>query len=221
MENKKKILISISLMIVLILGFIIYIINNRTNNELDLNIFEVEESKKENIVNQINNVENVEKTDEELAEIAVHITGEIKKSGIVYLKEGARLVDAIKKAGGETKNADLSQVNLAYQLKDGEKIYIPNKNEKMIEYITQGNGNNIVLEGKDTSNNLKGENNKVNINTATQDELDALPGIGVSTAQKIIEYRETNGKFNKIEDLQNVKGIGESKYSEIKDKITV
>ena len=69
--------------------------------------------------------------------------------------------------------------------------------------------------------NKKGEENKVNINTATQEELDSLPGIGPSIAQRIIEYRNENGKFNKIEDLQNVKGIGDAKYNDIKNNVTV
>lgn len=218
MENKKKILISIMLITIIIVGIIVYIINNKSNDELNLNSLIVEngtESSNKTIK------ENVDKAEEIVTEIVVHIIGEVKKSGVVSLEEGARLIDAIKKAGGETKNADLSQVNLAYKLKDGDKIYIPNKNEKITEYIVQGNGDNIVSVGEEPENNLKGENKKVNINTANQEELDTLPGIGETTAQKIIEYRETNGKFNKIEDLQNVKGIGESKYSEIKDKITV
>lgn len=218
MENKKKILISIMLITIIIVVIIVYIINNKSNDELNLNSLIVEngtESSNKTIK------ENVDKAEEKVTEIVVHIIGEVKKSGVVSLEEGARLIDAIKKAGGETKNADLSQVNLAYKLKDGDKIYIPNKNEKITEYIVQGNGDNIVSVGEEPENNLKGENKKVNINTANQEELDTLPGIGETTAQKIIEYRETNGKFNKIEDLQNVKGIGESKYSEIKDKITV
>lgn len=218
MENKKKILISIMLITIIIVGIIVYIINNKSNDELNLNSLIIEngtESSNKTIK------ENVDKAEEKVKEIVVHIIGEVKKSGVVSLEEGARLIDAIKKAGGETKNADLSQVNLAYKLKDGDKIYIPNKNEKITEYIVQGNGDNIVSVGEEPENNLKGENKKVNINTANQEELDTLPGIGETTAQKIIEYRETNGKFNKIEDLQNVKGIGESKYSEIKDKITV
>lgn len=221
MENKKKILISIGLIVVLIIGFIFYTVNNNHNDELDMDGFMIEENSEENVEKQEENVESVNKIEEKVAEIAVHITGEVKKAGIVYLPEGSRLVDAIEKAGGETKNADLSQVNLAYQLQDGEKVYIPNKKEKVEEYITQGNGNNVVSEGAKASNTSKGDNNKVNINTATQNELDSLPGIGPATAQKIIDYRETNGDFNKIEDLQNVKGIGESKFSEIKDKITV
>ena len=143
------------------------------------------------------------------------ITGEVKKEGVIHLNKGDRIIDAIKKAGGETKQADLSQVNLAYELQDGQKIYIPNKNEKISEYIVGGNGNTNI-----NSINSK-EETKVNINTANQSELDSLPGIGPATAQKIIEYRNQNGNFKKIEDLQNVKGIGQAKYEEIRNNIEV
>ena len=105
---------------------------------------------------------------------------------------------------------------MAYILEDGQKIYIPNKNEKIDEdeYITEGNRNNI-------GNNNSKEGEKVNINEAMQTELEELPGIGPSLASRIIEYREQNGDFKKIEELQNVKGIGDAKYNDIKDKVTV
>ena len=215
MENKKKIIISISIIAILIIVITIYIINTNEKEEVDLNsILLANDEKKENIeiTNKINEEEN---------KIAVHIIGEVKKEGIIYLAKGSRVADAIKAAGGETKEADLTQINLAYVLQDGEKIYVPNKKEKITEYITKENGNNLITEGNNTSNNLKGENDKVNINTANLNELDSLPGIGPSTAQKIIDYREENGNFKKIEELQNVKGIGDAKFEEIKDKIIV
>lgn len=213
MDNKKKIIISIILIILMIILITIYIINTNEKEEIDLNIILLENSEEENveITNEIHEEE----------KIAVHIIGEVKKEGIIYLEEGSRVADAIEKAGGETKEADLSKINLAYILQDGEKIYVPNKNDDITEYITKENGNNLISEGNNTSNNLKGENDKVNINTATLNELDSLPGIGPSTAQKIIDYREENGNFKTIEDLQNVKGIGDAKFEEIKDKIIV
>ena len=143
----------------------------------------------------------------------------VKKQGIIYLEKGSRVADAIKKAGGETKDADLSQINLAYILQDGQKIYVPNKNEKISQYITEKSGNNDTEEN--TTSNSNKEDKKVNINTANQSELDQLPGIGPSIAQKIIEYREENGNFKNIQELQNVKGIGNAKYVEIKDNVTV
>lgn len=223
MENKRKIIISVVLIVILIIIFVIYAVNNKDEEEFNLNYFVLEED--ENVIennNQMNeNQQNIDAIDEKVEEIAIHIVGEVKKEGIIYLKKGARIIDAINEAGGETKEADLSQINLAYVLEDGVKIYIPNKKEKITEYIIESNGNNVIQEGNKTSNTEKGDSDKVNINTATQEELDSLPGIGPSTAQKIIDYREENGLFKKIEDIQNVKGIGDSKYSDVKDKITV
>lgn len=222
LENKKKIIISVILIIILITAFLIYIfITNEEYSSMDLEATVVEKS--ENIVesegkNTSENVNNNQVT-EDKEEIAVHITGEVKKQGIIYLEKGSRVADAIKKAGGETKNADLSQINLAYILQDGQKIYVPNKNEKISQYITEKSGNNDTEEN--TTSNSNKEDKKVNINTANQSELDQLPGIGPSIAQKIIEYREENGNFKNIQELQNVKGIGNAKYEEIKDNVTV
>lgn len=234
LDNKKKIIISIVLIVALAIGFVIYILAGTSNDysALDLeNDAVVEsgedvESEQENSMQSADNtrddnndIDNANQITEETAEIAVHITGEVKKQGLIYLKEGARIADAIKKAGGETKNADLSQINLAYVLQDGQKIYVPNKNEKISQYITGNSGNNNTEENNNS--NLNKEDRKVNINTANQNELDSLPGIGPSIAQKIIDYREENGKFKNIEELQNVKGIGDAKYEEIKDRVTV
>ena len=85
-------------------------------------------------------------------------------------------------------------------------------------YITNESGKNVVVESKNAS---KGENKKMNINIATQNELENLPGIGEAMAIRIIEYREQNGKFNKIEDLKNVKGIGDAKFNNIQEYVTV
>lgn len=222
LDNKKKIIISVVLIIILVVAFVIYTLMDYSSyNELDLE----NEILKQNTQNSVENVEtnDVNSSTNEIEEekIAVHITGEVKKEGIIYLNKGARIVDAIEEAGGETKEADLSQVNLAYELQDGQKIYIPNKNEKISEYITENSGNNVVIEGNESQGYEEGGNGKVNINTANQTELESLPGIGPALAQRIIEYREENGEFRSIEELQNVKGIGDSKYANIKDNVTV
>lgn len=168
-------------------------------------------------------IENQEAVGEEGADyeedkemITVHITGEVNYSGVVILKEGDRVVDAIEAAGGETAEADLNKLNLAYILNDGEKIYIPNKNQtsENEEYITSGIGKGIT-----NANN--GATSKININSATAEELTQLPGVGQATANKIISYRQENGKFQDIEDLKNVPGIGNSKFENIKELISV
>ena len=239
MENKKKnIIITIIIIISIIIGGIILYVTEQ-NNYIDIsNLEEMEENlftqNEENIFQNNQNVEDVENNTENANKtgdntensetvIAIHITGEVKKPGLLYLKAGSRIADAIKEAGGATKNADLDRVNLAYVLSDGQKIYIPNKNEKeeKIAYIISNSGENILVEEGNSNDNKKGVKEKVNINTAEQTELETLPGIGPSLAQRIIEYRETNGDFKKIEDLQNVKGIGNSKYSNIKDNVCI
>ena len=236
LDNKKKIIISIVLLVALAIGFVIYILAGNSNDysTLDLendalvdsgkNVESEQENSMQsadntNVTDDGNDIDNTNQVTEEVVEIAVHITGEVKKQGLIYLKEGSRVADAIEKAGGETKNADLSQINLAYVLQDGQKIYVPNKNEKISQYITGNSGNNDTEENN--TSNLSKKDSKVNINTANQSELDSLPGIGPSIAQKIIDYREENGNFKTIEELQNVKGIGDAKYEEIKDRVTV
>ena len=223
-SNKTKIILSVVLIIALIIGFAIYtMVNNNKNSELTIadmlvsNEADVNENQAKDNAVDVNN----ENLQEETEKKAVHIIGEVNKPGIIYLEEGARINDAIEEAGGETKEADLAQVNLAYVLQDGQKIYIPNKKEKITTYIIQESGNNGVVEENSNTNESKGENEKVNINTASQSELDGLPGIGDSIAQRIIDYREQNGNFKSIEELKEVKGIGEAKFEEIKDRVTI
>ena len=165
------------------------------------------------------NKENVEKEQEEM--IVVHIAGEVKKPGIVKTKEGARIADIIEEAGGLTENANITNINLAYIIEDGQKITIPSKNQKVEakqeEYIQTENEQGIINEEQGISN----KNQVLNINKATKEELQTLQGIGESTAEKIITYRKENGNFKQIEDIKNVPGIGDAKYENIKDKISV
>ena len=166
---------------------------------------------------------------EKESKIIVHVTGAVKNAGIVKIDEGSRISDAIEAAGGFADDADISQINLAYQIEDGQKIYIPSINdektdesEKVLEkeYVTDEAGDDVIVE--EESLNIKSkEIKKININTAEQTELEEIPGVGASTAQKIIEYRKTNGKFKNIEDIKNVNGIGDSKFENMKEKICV
>ena len=152
--------------------------------------------------------------------IAVHITGEIKKPGVVKLKEGSRIEDIIKAAGGLTENADITNVNLAYVVEDGVKIRIPSVKDETTEdenYIMEGSGKGVIISDENQGNS----NGLININTATQVELEELPGVGASISSRIVDYRSKNGKFKTIEDIKNVTGIGESKFEKIKDFIKV
>ena len=150
-----------------------------------------------------------------ISEIIIHIDGEVVSPGIVTLNDGSRISDAISAAGGLTENADLTNVNLAYVLHDGQKIHIPNiSDEKNLQTVIQDAGNNVIVSDSIAQP-------RININKASQSELESLPGIGSSIAMKIIEYRESNGKFKSIEEIMNVNGIGESKYNIIKDYISI
>lgn len=131
--------------------------------------------------------------------IYVDIKGAIKNPSVYRVTAGTRLFQLIEIAGGLTSDCDTKSINLSKKLSDEESIYIPFLGDEI----------------SSISDNL------ININTATKDELDSLPGIGAVTAEAIIDYRTNIGVFKKIEDIMNVSGIGESSFEKIKDYITV
>lgn len=203
-KKQKIIIIIIATLMLLFIGF--YIINKANTVEY----IELETEENEVIENSIINEEIIEKQ-----EIIIHVTGAVRKQGIVQVEEGARISDVIDAADGVTNEADLNKINLAYIVKDGQKIYVPYLNDETnIEYFTQEAGENVIEEKNEKTV-------KVNINTANQTELETLSGIGPSTALKIINYRETNGDFEKTEDIKNVPGIGDAKYESLKESICV
>ena len=209
-NKQKKFIIIVGALIVI--GIIVYIYNS---NKIDTS-----EINGEMLIanNETNNM--IDKQTEEKNIIIVHITGAVKNPGIVRLEEGSRIEDAISKAGGLNEDADITNVNLAYILEDGIKIKIPSKSE-VIEVqneniLNSDSGENIVEEFEDSN-----KTSLLNINKATEQDLQNLPGIGISLASKIIAYREENGKFSTKEDIKNVNGIGESKYENIKEHICV
>ena len=211
LNKKQKIILIIILIIMLI--FIGYYIITRVGKSEYINL-ETEDNEEIEETNE--NIEEEESTETE-ENIIVHVTGAVKKEGIVTVKEGSRISDVIKTVGGTTKEADLSKINLAYVVQDGQKIYVPSINDKEeVVNVTNDAGENVIK-----SNNGSSKEEKVNINTATQTELETLSGIGPSTALKIINYRNENGNFKKIEDIKNVPGIGDSKFESIKENICV
>ena len=158
--------------------------------------------------------------------IFVHIDGYINNPGVYEIKENDRIKTLIDKAGGFKEGYSIKNVNLAAKLSDGDKIYIPSVSEEKVS--ENNNNNNINSSGKgqnvktDRNNvSVMKNNSKININTANISELKQITGIGESTANKIIDYRENVGKFKKIEDIKEVKGIGDAKYESLKNKITI
>lgn len=199
-EKKIKLAITITIGIIAIIGTIKLVdIYYEKNNKEQISIS--------------NFIENETEDEKCNTKIKVYITGEVKNQGVIELEEGDRIADAIEKAGGQTEQASLKNVNLAYQLEDGQKIYIPNVNDNETEIIDDG-ASGVV---DDTTANQT----VVNINKADETELQSLNGIGESLATSIVQYRKENGKFETIEDLKNVPGIGDSKFENIKEYIKV
>lgn len=177
--------------------------------------------------------------------IFVHVLGAVNSPGVVQVRAGARVYEIIELAGGVTSEADLEWINLAEELEDAERVIIPYKifdkdgNAISIKsqiydkiYDEKGKENSNVSQKylKDLGYELLDDSEKesnsdfdglININTADAKTLETLDGIGSSTANKIIKYRQEIGKFNAIEELKNVNGIGDSKFNAIKNKITV
>ena len=208
-KNNKKIIILIIISTIIL--FITYkkIINkdNFIEGEIYTNILENTEEN-----------DNNKKESESKQKIIVYITGEINNPGIYEIEENSRIADCIEKAGGTKQNADITDINLAEVLEDGEKIHIEEIN---INTQTNNTEKKNTESSSKTTTESKQKNVKININTAIQTELETLPGIGPSTATKIIEYRKEKGKFKNIEEIKNVNGIGESKYQKIKELIKV
>ena len=208
-SRQKKILI-ISL-IIIIFGIMYYFYKNNNIKKSEIN---------EEILISNDNTNNIKgTTSEDEEKIIVHVTGAVKTPGIVKLTEGSRIEDAINKAGGLTEDADITRVNLAYILDDGTKIKIPSSfdiENTQDEVLSNESGEKIIEENEKIT-----QRSFLNINKATEQDLQQLPGIGQSLASKIISYRNENGKFSTVEDIKNVNGIGDSKYEDIRDYICV
>jgi competence protein ComEA len=144
------------------------------------------------------------------APIVVFVSGEVLSPGVYTLPPESRVVDAIEAAGGLTTDADASAVNQAIILEDGMQIHVP----EIGEVATP-----LPLSGDDSSG--AESSGKININTATPEELDTLPGIGPALAEAIIRHRETNGVFESVEQLVDVPGIGDATLAEIRELVTV
>lgn len=228
--NFKYIIIGIITMSIIIIGGAFYLYNKNNDyiieNQEELEVDDI----KDNSIKQENN--------NETEKLVVYVAGAVNNEGVFELDINSRVSDAIEMAGGFREDAYIKDINLAYKLEDGMKIYIPTNNE-VEEGLREekGDGTSEVsgnigsdskknsytnIETRDSNVMSSGnENKKVNINTANQQLLETLPGIGASTAIKIINYRKDNGKFKTIEEIKNVSGIGESKFNNIKDLISV
>lgn len=211
METDKKDKIIIALIIGIVIVISRNFVSSKNNDEL---VFEKQglsiemksnEDKKNNDDNKLN-------SESKNSIKKVHISGEINKPGVYQINEDYRLEDLINDAGGLTENADIDKINLALKLEDQMRIIIPNINDKNNDVEISTNQLISPVE--------KIDDKKVNINKADKAQLMTLPNIGEKRAQAIIEYREKN-KFNKIEDIKNVSGIGDKYFEAMKDMIVI
>lgn len=191
--DKEKILIGITIfLLVMLVGGFGYIQSIKNQPNLSVSPDDNQE---------INNKDRIE----ELEYIFVHVSGNVKNTGVYKLPKGARVHQAIDLAGGPTEEGDLDKLNLAQIIQDGQKITVPSINDEQ-SYVDEYQSNS---------------SGKININTATKETLETLIGIGPAKANAIIDYRLKNGSFDTIEDIQKVAGIGPATFNQIKDQIIV
>lgn len=205
-RNKDKIIIGLIIALAVVVGN--NFVKNRSIDSLDNNLSLMDTDDDLLLEN-----ENQYQSEEEIEQIKVHISGQINQEGVYEVNAGDRLDDLIKQAGGLSPDADSKSLNLAMKLEDQMKIYIPSVNETIDDKDTSS----YQLVSKPDSVSKEGI---ININTASKDELMTLPNVGEKRAQAIIDYRE-NKKFESIEEIKSVTGIGEKYYQSMKDLITV
>lgn len=205
LSNKQLIIKATVILCLIAAAFIVFVLGNTENT-----------AETEDLIQNdtLLSSETIQETEEQIT-ILVDVGGAVKKPHVVELEENSRVADAIDAAGGLKDNADTAGINQATFLADGEKVYIPTKGESIsgVEAAVQaqaGSGGNAVTGGS-----------KVNLNTATSEELQTLNGVGPATAEKILEYRTASGSFKSIEELKNVNGIGDKTFEKLKEQITV
>lgn|SRR5699024_3021046 len=196
-KYKDKLIIFVIIILIALNGYIYKVKSNNLYDNQKVASQEMEE--KENFANEDANDD---------SEIMIHITGCINNPGVIEVNKGSRLKDVVDQCGGLKEEADINNINLAMKVEDEMKIHIPS--------IEESKENNNI----ESSNIIENNNNKVNLNNASKEELMTLPGIGESKSEKIIQYREGN-RFKSIEDIKNVDGIGEKTFESFKDLIDV
>ena len=221
MKNKKKIITFIVIALISIGGLVfkgyftdeIYVLNEEENIDINQDNNEENETKSSDSESENKNEKNISPK-----EITVYVSGEVNNPGIVTLKSDDRLADAVKILGGVTKKADMNNIKLAIKLEDEMHYIIPKKGDKT---NNSNQATNTNVNNNQVANETNSQNTKVNINTASIQELDTIPGVGEATANKILSYREENGNFKNIEEIKNVNGIGDKKYENMKEFICV
>lgn len=199
LTNKEKIIKAVAVIFLAAVAFFVLILGGDSQEE-------------EMVIESTEAAEMLDVSEESEEFIIVDVSGAVENPQVVQLKANSRVADAIAAAGGLTKKADLSQINQAAFLEDGEKVYIPEKGESVesSESVSYGTGGTMAESAS-----------KIDLNTATSEQLQTLNGVGPATAEKILQYRSQNGYFKSIEEIKNVDGIGDKTYEKLKDYIKV
>ena len=202
----------IIIVIILLIGLLLYFTNSKNYEDKSNDLSFMEETTE--VTTTVKNKQYID------------IKGNVKNPGVYEFNENDRVIDAINLAGGLKKNANTSNINLSQKLKSEMVIYIHSnddikKNEGNMSCDTKCKTEIIEVNNCIETNENKNNDEKININTASLEELLKISGIGESKAKNIIEYRETNGQFKNIEEIKNINGIGDSLFNKIKDNITI
>ena len=206
MRNLKTLKMVLSLIFIIVTGAL-FLYDNRARDPVQWQSAESAITETEaSFVADENQTMTTDSIETEPVKIYVYVCGQVMKPDVYPMMSDARIYEVIAAAGGATSEADLQQMNLADRLADGQRIYVPAKGESM-------------YNAEDTEDKMS--NGLVNINTATTEQLQTLPGIGQAKAKAIVAYREANGNFSSIEDLRNVPGIKEGVFGQVQSLICV
>lgn len=159
------------------------------------------------------------------AELVVSVVGLVQRTGLVRLPEGSRVADALAAAGGPSAGADTTGLNLAQRLSDGDQVLVgpvaPNSGAPQQGSSTIGAGGRPSSGSAAAPNRPSSPGGRIDLNTASESELDALPGVGPVTARAIVGWRTTNGRFTSVEQLGEVDGIGPARLARLRDLVRV
>lgn len=207
LTKKKAVIVAATIVIILVSCYVFFV------------LLEPKPPKQETMFAEIEQKEQETTEEEDIpAVIKVDVKGAVRAPGVFIARPGDRVIDLIKAAGDFNKDADLDKVNLAQLVEDQMVIYVPKIGEENVELP----GGVAPSAGVTTALGTEGSNrHKVNLNTATKEELETLSGIGPAKSTAIIEYRDKTGKFQQIEDLKNISGIGDKTFEKLQDSITV
>lgn len=209
LSNKKRVIKATAIACLTAAAFFVFVLGEGGNGE-ELPVTQTEQE----TAAAMEPGEAPEASSEKREPIVVDVGGAVKNPQVVELEENSRVADAVSAAGGLKENADTAGINQAAFLTDGQKVYIPAKGENVSGSLLDGPQAGWPESGADNTG-------KISINRATSEELQTINGIGPATAEKILDYRSTNGAFKSIEELKNVSGIGDKTFEKLKEHITL